>query len=152
MDDQEFMELAIIEAKKALLQHEVPIGCVIVYKNEVIASAFNRKEQLQCATAHAEVLAIEQACKKLNSWHLDDCVLYVTLEPCLMCAGAIYQSRIKRVVFGAYDPKGGAYGSNFDMNAIPRLNHYPVITGGICQQTCGEMLKDFFKGKRQKNM
>ena len=151
MDDQVYMNLAINEAKKAFMENEVPIGCVIVYKETVIASAHNRKEQLNRATAHAEILAIEQACLLINDWRLDECVLYVTLEPCPMCAGAIYQSRIKRVVFGAFDPKGGAYGSNFDMNAIPRLNHYPIVSSGVLKEECGELLKDFFKIKRLKD-
>jgi tRNA(adenine34) deaminase len=151
MNDKEYMDLAIIEANTAFSENEVPIGCVIVYKDKVIASAHNRKEQFNRATAHAEILAIEQACLALNDWRLDECILYVTLEPCPMCAGAIYQSRIKRVVFGAFDPKGGAYGSNFDMNAIPRLNHYPSITSGVSKDECSELLKEFFQTKRQKN-
>lgn len=151
MDDKNYMDLALNEAKKALLNNEVPIGCVIIFNNEVIAADYNRKEQLQSATAHAEILAIEQACKLLKSWRLDECTLYVTLEPCPMCAGAIFQSRIKRVVFGAFDPKGGAYGSNFDINAVPRLNHYPLVTSGVRKEQCSELLLDFFKEKRQKN-
>jgi tRNA(adenine34) deaminase len=148
MNDITFMDLAINEAKKAFTENEVPIGCVIVWKDEVIASAHNRKEQLNRATAHAEILAIEEACTVLGDWRLDDCTLYVTLEPCPMCAGAIYHSRIKRVVFGAFDSKGGAYGSNFDMNAVPRLNHYPSITSGVSKDICSELLKEFFQTKR----
>ncbi|HSM24580.1 MAG TPA: tRNA adenosine(34) deaminase TadA [Anaerolineaceae bacterium] len=148
MDDKKYMNMAINEAKEAFLENEVPIGCVIVHENTVIASTHNRKEQLNRATAHAEILAIEQACLVLGDWRLDDCILYVTLEPCPMCAGAIYQSRIKKVVFGAFDPKGGAYGSNFDINAIPRLNHYPSVSSGVLKDQCGELLKDFFKTKR----
>jgi tRNA(adenine34) deaminase len=148
MDDKKYMNMAINEAKEAFSENEVPIGCVIVHENTVIASTHNRKEQLNRATAHAEILAIEQACLVLGDWRLDDCILYVTLEPCPMCAGAIYQSRIKKVVFGAFDPKGGAYGSNFDINAIPRLNHYPSVSSGVLKDQCGELLKDFFKTKR----
>lgn len=148
MDDTKYMNLAINEAKKAFAENEVPIGCVIVHKEKVVASAHNRKEQLNRATAHAEILAIEEACTVLGDWRLDECTLYVTLEPCPMCAGAIYQSRIKRVVFGAFDLKGGAYGSNFDMNAVPRLNHYPSITSGVSKDICIELLKEFFQTKR----
>ena len=148
MDDKYYMQLALIEAKKAFLENEVPIGCVIVYKDEVIASAHNCKEQCKRATAHAEIMAIEQANLKLNDWRLDECTLFVTLEPCPMCAGAIFQSRVKRVVYGAYDPKGGAYGSNFDMNAVPRLNHYPSITSGVLKEECSLLIKEFFSTKR----
>mgnify|MGYP004701149451 CR=1 FL=1 len=149
MDDKYYMQKAMIEAEQAFLENEVPIGCVIVYKDEIIASTHNRKEQLNRATAHAEILAIEKSCLVLNDWRLDECTLYVTLEPCPMCAGAIYQSRIKRVVFGAFDPKGGAYGSNFDMNAVPRLNHYPSVTSGVLKDECSVLIKDFFRTKRQ---
>jgi tRNA(adenine34) deaminase len=152
MDDKYFMIQALSEAKEAFLENEVPIGCVIVYKDEIIASAHNRKEQMNRSTAHAEILAIEKACLMLNDWRLDDCTLFVTLEPCPMCAGAIYQSRIKRVVFGAFDPKGGAYGSNFDMNAVPRLNHYPLVTSGVLMDECSVLIKDFFRIKRQKDV
>lgn len=152
MDDRKYMIMAINEAKQAFLENEVPIGCIIVHEDTVIASTHNRKEQLSRATAHAEILAIEQACLVLGDWRLDNCILYVTLEPCPMCAGAIYQSRIKKVIFGAFDPKGGAYGSNFDINAIPRLNHYPSVSSGVLKDECGELLKDFFKTKRQKDI
>lgn len=150
MDDKYYMNMAINEAKAAFNENEVPIGCVIIHNDKVIASTHNRKEQLNRATAHAEILAIEQASLVLDDWRLDDCTLFVTLEPCPMCAGAIFLSRIKRVVFGAYDPKGGAYGSNFDMNSVPRLNHYPLISSGIEKDMCGDLLKDFFKAKRIK--
>jgi tRNA(adenine34) deaminase len=151
MDDKTYMNLALNEARQAFLENEVPIGCVIVHNDQVIASAHNRKEQLNRATAHAEILAIEQASLVFGNWQLEECILYVTLEPCPMCAGAIFQSRIKRVVFGAFDPKGGAYGSNFDMNSVPRLNHYPNVTSGIQKELCSDLLKDFFKKVRQKN-
>ena len=151
MDDKNYMSQALSEAKQAFLENEVPIGCVIVHKDVVIASAHNRKEQLNRATAHAEILAIEKACLMLNDWRLEECTLYVTLEPCPMCAGAIFQSRIKRVVFGTFDLKGGAYGSNFDMNAVPRLNHYPSVTSGVLKDECSKLLKDFFRTKRQKD-
>ena len=104
----------------------------------------------QCSTAHAEILAIEKACKKLGSWRLEDCDLYVTLEPCPMCSGAIIQSRIRNVIFGAYDPKGGCMGSNMNINDVRGFNHYPDIEGGILQDECSRLLKDFFKAKRKK--
>ena len=148
MNHQYYMDEAIKEAKKALSVDEVPIGCVIVFNGEIIARAHNRKEELQQVTAHAEVLAIEQACRFMKSWRLEDCTLYVTLEPCPMCAGTIQQARIPMVVFGARDPKGGSYGSNFNLNEVKGLNHYPMIESGIEEEKCSKLLKDYFKTKR----
>ncbi len=145
----EFMKLALEQAKLAVKNDEVPIGCVIVKNNEVIAKAFNLRHTLKQSTAHAEILAIQHACASLKMWQLTDCDLYVTLEPCPMCAGAIMQSRIKNVYFGAYDLKGGSYGSNFNLNEVKRLNHYPNVQGGILEDECGKILKDFFKKKRE---
>lgn len=143
-----FMVAAIAEAKKAELIDEVPIGCVIVKDNKIIASAHNLRETLQQSTAHAEILAIEDACKKIGSWRLEDCTLYVTLEPCPMCAGAILQSRISEVVYGAKDPKGGSIESCMNMYEHKGFNHYPKYIGGICEMECAELLKSFFKQKR----
>lgn len=148
MNHQYYMDEAIEEAKKALSVDEVPIGCVVVFNGEIIARAHNRKEELQQVTAHAEVLAIEQACRFMKSWRLEDCTLYVTLEPCPMCAGTIQQARIPMVVFGARDPKGGSYGSNFNLNEVKGLNHYPMIESGIEEEKCSKLLKDYFKTKR----
>lgn len=148
MNHQYYMDEAIEEAKKALSVDEVPIGCVIVFNGEIIARAHNRKEELQQVTAHAEVLAIEQACRFMKSWRLENCTLYVTLEPCPMCAGTIQQARIPMVVFGARDPKGGSYGSNFNLNEVKGLNHYPMIESGIEEEKCSKLLKDYFKTKR----
>lgn len=148
MNHQYYMDEAIEEAKKALSVDEVPIGCVIVFNGEIIARAHNRKEELQQVTAHAEVLAIEQACRFMKSWRLEDCTLYVTLEPCPMCAGTIQQARIPMVVFGARDPKGGSYGSNFNLNEVKGLNHYPMIESGIEEEKCSKLLKNYFKTKR----
>lgn len=150
MNNEKWMKEAIKQAKKAAQKDEVPIGCVIVKDDQIIAREYNKREMKQCSTAHAEILAIEKACKKLGSWRLEDCDLYVTLEPCPMCSGAIIQSRIRNVIFGAYDPKGGCMGSNMNINDVRGFNHYPDIEGGILQDECSRLLKDFFKAKRKK--
>lgn len=150
MNTEKWMKEAIKQAKKAAQKDEVPIGCVIVKDDQIIARAYNKREMKQCSTAHAEILAIEKACKKLGSWRLEDCDLYVTLEPCPMCSGAIIQSRIRNVIFGAYDPKGGCMGSNMNINDVRGFNHYPDIEGGILQDECSRLLKEFFKAKRKK--
>lgn len=150
MNNEKWMKEAIKQAKKAAQKDEVPIGCVIVKDDQIIARAYNKREMKQCSTAHAEILAIEKACKKLGSWRLEDCDLYVTLEPCPMCSGAIIQSRIRNVIFGAYDPKGGCMGSNMNINDVRGFNHYPDIEGGILQDECSRLLKEFFKTKRKK--
>lgn len=150
MNNEKWMKEAIKQAKRAALKDEVPIGCVIVKDDQIIARAYNKREMKQCSTAHAEILAIEKACKKLGSWRLEDCDLYVTLEPCPMCSGAIIQSRIRNVIFGAYDPKGGCMGSNMNINDVRGFNHYPDIEGGILQDECSRLLKEFFKAKRKK--
>lgn len=149
--DKRFMLEAIKEAKKALAKDEVPIGCVIVKDDKIIARGYNLREKKQQSIAHAEIITIEKACNKVGSWRLEDCTLYVTLEPCPMCSGAILQSRIKRVVFGAKDPKGGCMGSCMNMYDIKGFNHYPEITSGIMEEECGLMLTNFFKEKRKKN-
>lgn len=150
MNNEKWMKEAIKQAKKAAQKDEVPIGCVIVKDDQIVARAYNKREMKQCSTAHAEILAIEKACKKLGSWRLEDCDLYVTLEPCPMCSGAIIQSRIRNVIFGAYDPKGGCMGSNMNINDVRGFNHYPDIEGGILQDECSRLLKEFFKAKRKK--
>lgn len=150
MNNEKWMKEAIKQAKKAAQKDEVPIGCVIVKDDQIIARAYNKREMKQCSMAHAEILAIEKACKKLGSWRLEDCDLYVTLEPCPMCSGAIIQSRIRNVIFGAYDPKGGCMGSNMNINDVRGFNHYPDIEGGILQDECSRLLKEFFKAKRKK--
>ena len=129
--NEKYMRAAMKEAYKAELKDEVPIGAVIVYDGKIIARAHNTRQTKQISTHHAEILCIEKACRKLNSWRLEGCDLYVTLEPCPMCAGAIQQSRIRKVVFGAYDPKGGFFGSNFNINEVKGLNHYPEVEGGV---------------------
>lgn len=148
--DVYWMTKAIAQAQKAALHDEVPIGCVIVSHDKIVSRAFNQREKKQSSIAHAEILAIEKACKKLGSWRLEDCTLYVTLEPCPMCTGAIIQSRIPRVVFGAYDPKGGCMGSCTNLIEVKGFNHYPAIEGGVLQEECASLLKAFFRKKRKK--
>ncbi|HHY42853.1 MAG TPA: nucleoside deaminase [Thermoanaerobacterales bacterium] len=147
-DDLFFMRFALQEAQKAADIDEVPIGAVIVKDNQIIAKAHNLRETLQDATAHAELLAIRKACEVLGTWRLIGCSLYVTLEPCPMCAGAIILSRVDRVVFGAKDPKGGACGSIVNLPADKRFNHRPEIVEGVLADECGDILKKFFKSKR----
>ncbi|MBO5005969.1 MAG: tRNA adenosine(34) deaminase TadA [Clostridia bacterium] len=145
-----FMGLAIEEAKKSLALVEVPVGAVVVCEGEVVSAAYNTRETEKNAVNHAELLAISAACQKLGGWRLHKCDLYVTLEPCPMCAGAIVNSRIKRVVFGAKDPKSGAFGSVIDLNAHP-FNHKPEIISGVREEECAAMLSDFFRALREKN-
>lgn len=147
--DEKYMKEAIKQAKKAESIDEVPIGAVIVHNDKIIARAHNLRESKQNSIAHAEVIAIQKACKKLGSWRLENCTLYVTLEPCPMCSGAILQSRIKRVVYGAADPKGGCIESCMKMYEINGFNHYPDVTSGILKDECSELLKNFFKKKRE---
>lgn len=145
--DIEFMELAYQEALKCLDKDEVPVGAVIVRNNQVIARGHNLRETTNLATAHAEIIAINEACKKLNSWYLDECELYVTLEPCIMCSGAIINSRIKKVVFGAFENRWLALTTIYDSN-LP-VNHKPEIISGILQDKCSIIIKDYFKNKRK---
>ena len=150
--NEKYMRAAMKEAHKAELKDEVPIGAVIVCDGKIIARAHNTRQTKRISTHHAEILCIEKACRKLNSWRLEGCDLYVTLEPCPMCAGAIQQSRIRKVVFGAYDPKGGFFGSNFNINEVKGLNHYPEVEGGILKEETAQLLKDFFKKKRERRI
>ncbi len=143
------MEKALCLAKKAMKKGEVPVGAVIVCDKKIVAKGYNRREGKNDAVAHAELIAIKKACKKLGRWRLSDCDLYVTLEPCPMCAGAIINARIKTVVFGAYDPKAGACGSVVDLFALP-FNHRPQLWGGVMQEQCGNILSDFFRNLRQR--
>lgn len=147
MDDIYFMKKALTQAQHAYDMGEVPVGAVIVKDGKIIARAFNRRETKKCAAAHAELCAIEKACSKLKSWRLCGCTMYVTLEPCVMCAGAIVNARIDRVVIGAADHKAGAMGSVTDVNLLP-LNHKPVTDKGILEAECGKILKDFFADLR----
>ncbi|HAN20496.1 MAG: tRNA-specific adenosine deaminase [Clostridiales bacterium GWF2_36_10] len=143
MDDIFFMSQAIKRAKKAASLGEVPIGAVIVKDNKIVSSGYNLREKKNNSLLHAEIIAIDRACKKLGVWRLEDCTLYVTLEPCPMCAGAIINSRIKRVVFGGYDKKAGVFGSVFNI-ADYAFNHKYEVTGGILEEECAGLLSDFF--------
>lgn len=144
------MKLAIAEAKKAAKINEVPIGAVIVYKDSVIAKGYNVRETSQKTLSHAELITIQEANQKIGSWRLEDCILYVTLEPCPMCAGAILQSRIKRVVFGAFDQKAGCAGTLINLLDDDRFNHQVEVKGGVLEEECALLLKDFFKTLRKK--
>ena len=143
-----YMELAIEQAEKAMNKDEVPVGAVIVHKGKVIASAGNARESKRNPLAHAEILAIRKASKKLGGWRLPECSLYVTLEPCPMCAGAIINSRIDNVIFGAYDAKAGAFGSLYNL-AEGKLNHTPNVVGGVLKEECASLLSGYFKQKRK---
>jgi len=150
MNDEIYMAEAIIEAKKAEQLNEVPIGAVIVHDDKIIARAHNLRETNQSAIAHAELLAIEKACEVLGTWRLEDATLYVTLEPCPMCSGAIIMSRITKVVYGASDPKGGCAGTFMNLLTDERFNHQSEVVSGVLDKECGELLSNFFRGIREK--
>ncbi len=150
MTDEEWMDEAIAEARRAAEAGEVPVGCVIVHEGRVIGRGHNQVETLQDATAHAEIVAIGAASGALGSWRLTECTLYVTLEPCAMCAGAIILSRVGRLVYGASDPKAGACGSVLDVIHERRLNHRVDVTPGVRADECGAMLTEFFARKRRR--
>jgi len=143
-----FMRLALREAERALEHDDVPIGAVIVRDGEVIAEAHNERELRKDPTAHAEVLALREAAAREGSWRVLDAVMYVTLEPCAMCAGALVLGRLPRVVYGAHDPKAGACGSVLDVLGEPRLNHRPDVSGGLLEDDCAELLRSFFASRR----
>ncbi|MCY7581851.1 MULTISPECIES: tRNA adenosine(34) deaminase TadA [Bacillus] len=147
--DEQFMQEAISEALKAKRIGEVPIGAVIVVDDQIVSRAHNLRESEQRSIAHAELLAIDEACKMTGSWRLEDAILYVTLEPCPMCAGAIVLSRVKKVVFGAYDPKGGCAGTLMNILDDERFNHQSEVIGGVLENECGELLSQFFRDLRQ---
>jgi len=147
-DDAYYMRLALREAQRALAHEDVPIGAVLVRDGEVIAAAHNERELRADPTAHAEILALREASRELGSWRVLDCTLYVTLEPCAMCAGAIVLARVPRVVFGATDPKAGAGGSVLDVLGEPRLNHRPEVLAGVLAPESGQLLSAFFASRR----
>lgn len=147
--DEYFMRMALAEAQKAVRKDEVPVGAVIVHQGKIIARAHNLRETRRKPTAHAELLAIERAARRVKGWRLLDCTLYVTLEPCAMCAGAIVNARLSRVCFGAYDPKAGAMGSVYNLNE-GRLNHTCICEGGLLADECGMVLTNYFREKRKK--
>jgi tRNA(adenine34) deaminase len=146
--DEDYMRLAIAEARRAVEHDDVPIGAVIVHGDAVVAAARNERELDQDPTAHAEILALRRAAAALGSWRVLESTLYVTLEPCAMCAGAIVLARVPRVVFGTVDPKAGAAGSVLDVLAQPRLNHRPQVVGGVLAEECAELLVGFFRARR----
>lgn len=148
--DRFYMQMAIDEAMKAQALGEVPIGAIVVHNDQVIARAHNLRETTQNAVTHAELSAIQDACKEVGSWRLEDTTLYVTLEPCPMCAGAILQSRVPRVVYGARDSKGGCVDSLYRLLNDPRFNHECEVTEGVMAEKCGEILTTFFRAIRER--
>jgi len=144
-----FMHQALLEAQKAYDKDEVPIGAVVIMNGEIIGAGHNCRENENDPTMHAEIVAIRAASKHLKSWRLTDCELFVTLEPCPMCAGAIIQSRIKRVIFGAFDPKAGCAGTLYNLLSDYRFNHRAEIVAGVLEEECAELLRSFFKDKRK---
>lgn len=159
--DIEYMQIALDEAQKAFEAGEVPVGAVVVYEPidkatrkslaepRIIARSHNLRETDRDASAHAEFIAMREAMRELDAWRLEDCTVYVTLEPCLMCTGLMQQARIARCVFGAHDPKGGAVGSLYEINADERLNHRFSVEGAVCEEECACILKEFFKARRK---
>lgn len=148
--DIKYMKEAVKQAKKAYALGEVPIGCVIVYEDKIIGRGYNRRTIDKNTLAHAELQAIRKASRKMNDWRLEDCTLYVTLEPCQMCSGAIVQARIRRVVVGCMNPKAGCAGSIMNLLQVPQFNHQVELTTGIMGEECSRMMKTFFNELRQK--
>lgn len=149
-EDERFMKAAIREARKAENLEEVPIGCVIVYEGKIIARGYNRRNTDKNTLSHAELNAIRKASKKLGDWRLEGCTIYITLEPCQMCAGAIVQARITRAVIGSMNAKAGCAGSVLNILEMPEFNHQVDVTRGVLQEECGEMLSEFFRRLRIK--
>ena len=149
MNKEDYMKMALKEAKKAYNELEIPVGAIIVKDGVIIAKAHNEKEKRKDSTKHAEILAIQRACKKLNTWRLYDCDMYVTLEPCSMCAGALIQSRMRKVYIGTMDEKTGSCGSVLNLLEDYKFNHVVSYEYGICKDECEKILKDFFKELRE---
>ncbi|UXC68162.1 tRNA adenosine(34) deaminase TadA [Limosilactobacillus oris] len=149
-EQQKFMAAALVEARQAAILNEVPIGAVVVKDNQIIGRGHNMREHFQDVTYHAEMLAIMEACERLHSWRLEDCDLYVTLEPCIMCSGAIINARIANLYYGAADPKAGAVDSLYHLLDDSRLNHQARVESGIMQAECSQVLKDFFRAIRRR--
>lgn len=149
-DDEKYMKEAIKQAKKAYKIDEVPIGCVIVYEGKIIARGYNRRNTDKTTLAHAEISAIKKAARVLGDWRLEGCIIYVTLEPCQMCAGAIVQARADRVVIGCMNPKAGCAGSVINLLQMKQFNHQTELAKGICEEECSTILSEFFKKLRQK--
>lgn len=149
MTDFDYMQKALALAREAAAMDEVPVGAIIVRRGEIIACGRNERELARIATHHAEIVAIEAACRALGGWRLPESTLYVTLEPCPMCAGAIIHARIERVVFGAYDEKNGAFGGALNLAEAPNFFH-PTVLGGVCEEECRQVLSAYFRQKRKK--
>ena len=147
---ERFMREAIKQAKKAEDLDEVPIGCVIVHEGKIIARGYNKRNTMKSTLAHAELLAIRKACKKLGDWRVEECTMYITLEPCQMCAGAIVQARIPRVVIGASNKKAGCAGSIINLLQMEQFNHQVELTKGVLEEECSQMMKEFFRAMRKK--
>ncbi|MBE6470746.1 MAG: tRNA adenosine(34) deaminase TadA [Coriobacteriaceae bacterium] len=150
MNDEDYMRMALAQAHKAAELGEVPIGAVVVRDGAVVAEACNSREMAHDPAGHAEFTAIEEAAQKAGAWRLTGCTVYVTLEPCIMCAGLMHQARIDRCVFGAYDPKAGALGTLYRINADERLNHTFEVQGGVLEEECAELLRAFFRARRKR--
>ena len=148
-NDEKYMKEAVRQAKKAYGIGEVPIGCVIVYEDKIIGRGYNRRTVDKNTLAHAELIAIRKACKKIGDWRLEGCTMYVTLEPCQMCSGAIVQSRIPRVVIGCMNPKAGCAGSILNLLQVEEFNHQTELTKGVLEEECSQMMKAFFKELRE---
>mgnify|MGYP001160571911 FL=1 len=146
--DIEYMQIALEEARQAAAEGEIPVGAVLVVGDKIVAQAHNQRETCQDATAHAELLVIQKACARLKRWRLNDATLYVTLEPCPMCAGAIFNARLERLVYGAVDSRAGACESVFNVVTNRHLNHQVKVTAGILAEACGKILQDFLRNKR----
>ena len=146
--DEKFMAEALKEAEKSANFDEVPVGAIIVKDEKIIARGHNLRERKNDPTAHAEIVAIRKACKKLKSWRLEGCTIYVTIEPCSMCAGTLLWTRIKRIVYGAKDPKGGSLGSSYNLFEVKNINHHPEIEGGVLEEKCSTLMTSFFRSKR----
>ena len=151
-DHEKYMDKAIVQARRAYANGDVPIGCVIVHEGKIIARGFNKRNLKKTTLAHAEILAIEQASKKLGDWRLEECTMYVTLEPCQMCAGAIVQARIPKVVIGCMNPKAGCAGSIINLLQMQQFNHQVDVIRGVREDECSNMMKDFFRNLRQGKM
>jgi tRNA(adenine34) deaminase len=151
LDDERWMRLAIEQASFAIEVDEVPVGAIVVYQNKIIGRGFNQREKNHKITGHAELIAMEEASQHLKSWRLTHCTLYVTLEPCLMCTGALIQSRLERIVFGAQDEKSGGIVSQIQIQKIPRIQHLPHIQSGILELDCQHQLRQYFEKKRHEN-
>lgn len=148
--DEKYMKQAILQARKAYAREETPIGCVIVHEDKIIARGYNKRNWKKNTLAHAEILAINKASRVIGDWRLEECTLYVTLEPCPMCAGAIVQARIPRVVVGSMNPKAGCAGSVMNLLQVPELNHQVEVTTGVMEGQCSQLMSKFFQELRQK--